>query len=109
MTRSCLATSASRAFSSVTSSEMGCAFWTPAERDLACSRVLQAVQSQRVDDGWPFGLRINTPTVTEMPDSERMSSVGRVTNPAPSINTLLGVQRQYEKMLGIGAAAAHFC
>jgi hypothetical protein len=30
------------------------------------------------------------PTVTEMPASLRMSSVGLVTNPAPSISTLLG-------------------
>lgn len=43
MTRSCLATSASRALSSVTSSEMGVAFFTPLESFWALSRVLQAV------------------------------------------------------------------
>lgn len=44
MTRSCLATSASRASALVTSSEMGVAFWMPAERPLAVSRVLQAAE-----------------------------------------------------------------
>jgi hypothetical protein len=42
MTKSFFATSASRAASSVTSSEMGWAFLTPAESFLADSRVLQA-------------------------------------------------------------------
>ncbi len=89
MTRSCLATSASRACALVTSSEMGVAFWTPTERALADSRVLQAAERQWVKQQVSFWLRINTPTVTAMPDPQRMSSVGRVTNPAPSINTLL--------------------
>ena len=48
MTRSCLATSASRACALVTSSEMGVAFWMPAESALADSKVLQAVERQCV-------------------------------------------------------------
>ena len=46
MTRSCFASSASKAWSLVTSSEIGVAFLTPAERDLADSRVLQAVEAE---------------------------------------------------------------
>jgi hypothetical protein len=42
MTRSFFATSASRALSSVTSSEIGLAFLTPSESFLALSRVLHA-------------------------------------------------------------------
>jgi len=42
MTRSCFASSASRAFSSVTSREIGWAFLTPSESFLALSRVLHA-------------------------------------------------------------------
>jgi hypothetical protein len=42
MTKSFLAISASRAFSSVTSREIGMAFLTPAESFLADSRVLHA-------------------------------------------------------------------
>lgn len=42
MTRSFFATSASRAASSVTSREMGWAFFTPSESFLALSMVLQA-------------------------------------------------------------------
>lgn len=42
MTRSCLATSASRAVGSETSREMGVALGTPEERDWAVARVRQA-------------------------------------------------------------------
>lgn len=60
MTRSCLATSASRASLLVTSSEMGVAVLTPAERALADSRVRQAAcvcdgQQQR-----SFGIRYSS-------------------------------------------------
>lgn len=43
MTKSCLATSASRALASVTSSEMGVASFTPAERPWAVWRVRHAI------------------------------------------------------------------
>lgn len=85
MTTSCLATSASRAFSSLTSREMAEEFLTPAESFLADSRVLQASHNSQYL--WLTQIGNHVPTVTGMPDSVRMSSVGRVTNPAPSIKT----------------------
>lgn len=39
-------------------------------------------------------MKLYVPTVTEMPESLRMSSVGLVTKPAPSISTLLLRGRQ---------------
>ena len=88
MTKSFFATSASRALSSVTSSETGLAFLTPSESFLALSRVLQALKGQiECFTDWRDCI---LPTETSMPASLRMSRVGRVTKPAPIMRTFLG-------------------
>lgn len=85
MTKSFFATSASRALSSVTSREIGWAFLTPSESFLALSRVLHAELGQLCLENWTCYL----PTDTSMPASLRISRVGLVTKPAPSIRTFL--------------------
>jgi hypothetical protein len=50
----------------------------------------------------PFGRGKPIPTVTEMPESERISRVGLVTKPAPSINTLRSIHREYKYVLNAG-------
>lgn len=105
MTRSCLATSASRALSSLTSSEIGVARLTPSESFLAVSRVRQATGGQHKDNRHPLSFLVvqsskkpksrvkpkigrgYPPTVTGMPLWVNTSRVGRVTKPAPSIRT----------------------
>lgn len=54
ITRSCLATSASRALSSVTSREIGRAVLTPSESFFALSRVLQATSRSVFISGSAF-------------------------------------------------------
>jgi hypothetical protein len=77
MTRSCFATSASRAFSSVTSRDIGLASLTPSAGFLAAWRVLHAKKGQW--QGIGNYRACNLPTDTSMPESLRMSRAGLVT------------------------------
>lgn len=87
ITRSFFATSASRAFSSVTSSEIGVAFLTPDESFFALSSVLQALNYQYTVATIFESCFI--PTVVAMPASLSISRVGLVTKPEPNIRTFL--------------------
>lgn len=80
MIRSCWATAASRAWSSVTSKAIGFASCTPSESFAALSMFLQARNVQSVASCCAGQF---IPTVTLMPDSVRISSVGFATNPEP--------------------------
>lgn len=84
MTRSFFATSASRAFSSVTSREMGLAFLTPSEASLYfrgfCKlNYVSAIATESIDV-------CNLSTETSVTENVK---VDRATKPAPSIRTFL--------------------
>lgn len=98
MTRSCLATSASRAASSPASSAMGVAPLMPSASDLAVSSVRQAagVSAGLVRGVFAFGGYGGVPMVTGMPDAERSSRAGFATMPAPSSRTLGGRHCEHE-------------
>lgn len=56
-----------------------------------CMRAMgSARQTRGIKKGWD---KVTLPTVTGMPESLRISSVGRVTKPAPSMSTFLEAQK----------------
>lgn len=100
MTRSCFATSASRAAALETSREMGVVFLTPSESFFADSRVRQAGEFESISfnprlrncTNKPTTQRapiVNLPTVVAMPASARTSRQGLATKPEPRRRTFL--------------------
>ena len=78
--RSCAATAASSAWLSVTSKETGFASFTPRESFTAFSIFLQPRNHQ---DPLQYCVGQLIPTVTSIPDSVKISSVGLATKPEP--------------------------